>query len=62
NEKVVRIPLQNGTMLKVIGERPEEKARHLMSAKAKEQKHKEIVVVINFPKVFPDDLSGLPPT
>ncbi|GJR66336.1 putative reverse transcriptase domain-containing protein [Tanacetum coccineum] len=45
-----------------IGERPEEKVRHLMSAKAKEQKQEEIVVVRNFPKVFLDDLSGLPPT
>ncbi|GKD88818.1 putative nucleotidyltransferase, ribonuclease H [Tanacetum coccineum] len=36
--------------------------RHLMSANAKEQKQEEIVVVRNFPEVFPDDLSGLPPT
>ncbi|GKF08891.1 hypothetical protein Tco_0043115 [Tanacetum coccineum] len=33
-----------------------------MSAKAKKHKQEEIVVVRNFPKVFPDDLSGLPPT
>ncbi|GJT40568.1 hypothetical protein Tco_0940433 [Tanacetum coccineum] len=32
-----------------------------MSAKAKEKKQEEIVVVIDFPEVFPDDLSGLPP-
>ncbi|GJX81040.1 putative reverse transcriptase domain-containing protein [Tanacetum coccineum] len=31
-----------------------------MSAKAKEKGQKEIVVVRDFPKVFPDDLSGLP--
>ncbi|GKC98356.1 putative reverse transcriptase domain-containing protein [Tanacetum coccineum] len=48
-------------VLRVIGERPEEKMRHLMSAKAKEQKQEEIVVVRDFPKVFSDDLSGLPP-
>ncbi|GKD54656.1 hypothetical protein Tco_1288043, partial [Tanacetum coccineum] len=47
--------------LRVIGERPEEKVRHLRSAKAKEQKNEDIVVVKNFPEVFPDDLSGLPP-
>ncbi|GJZ70063.1 hypothetical protein Tco_0633613 [Tanacetum coccineum] len=35
--------------------------RHLMSAKAKEQKQEKIVVVRDFPGVFPNDLSGLPP-
>ncbi|GJY61828.1 putative reverse transcriptase domain-containing protein [Tanacetum coccineum] len=34
HEKVVRIPLPNDEMLRVLGERPEEKVRHLMSAKA----------------------------
>ncbi|GKA73550.1 putative reverse transcriptase domain-containing protein [Tanacetum coccineum] len=34
---------------------------HLMSAKAREQKQEEIVVVRDFSKVFRDDLSGLPP-
>ncbi|GJU71999.1 putative reverse transcriptase domain-containing protein [Tanacetum coccineum] len=62
HEKVVRIPLQKGKVLRVIGERPEEKVRHLMSVKAEEQKQEEIVVVRNFPKVFPNNLSGLPPT
>nr|GEW73275.1 reverse transcriptase domain-containing protein [Tanacetum cinerariifolium] len=62
HEKVIRIPLQNGKVLKVIGERPEEKVRHLMSAKDKEQKQEEIIVVRDFSKVFPNDLSGLPPT
>ncbi|GJV55482.1 putative reverse transcriptase domain-containing protein [Tanacetum coccineum] len=61
HEKVVRIPLQNGETLRVVGERPEEKVRHLRSAKTKEQKTEDIVVVRNFPEVFPDDLSGLPP-
>ncbi|GKC63458.1 putative reverse transcriptase domain-containing protein [Tanacetum coccineum] len=61
HEKVVRIPLQDSKLLKVIGERLEEKMRHLMSVKAKEQKQEEIVVVRDFPEVLPDDLSGLPP-
>ncbi|GKC77455.1 hypothetical protein Tco_1128229 [Tanacetum coccineum] len=61
HEKVVRIPLLDGKVLRVLGERPEEKARHLMSAKAKEQKQEEMVVVRDFLEVFPDDLSGLPP-
>ncbi|GKD94004.1 hypothetical protein Tco_1373841, partial [Tanacetum coccineum] len=34
--------------------------RQLMSAKAKEKKQEEILVVRDFLKVFPDDLSGLP--
>ncbi|GJS07261.1 putative reverse transcriptase domain-containing protein [Tanacetum coccineum] len=57
HEKIVRIPLSDGNMLRVLGERPEEKARFLMGVK----KQEEIVVVRDFPKVFPDDLSGLPP-
>nr|GEU54471.1 putative reverse transcriptase domain-containing protein [Tanacetum cinerariifolium] len=47
-EKIVRIPLPQGKMLRVIGEQPEDKVRHLMSAKAKERKLKDIVVVRNF--------------
>ncbi|GKA72169.1 putative reverse transcriptase domain-containing protein [Tanacetum coccineum] len=39
----------------------DEKARLLMSAKASDKKQEEIVVVRDFPKVFLDDLSGLPP-
>ncbi|GJR76920.1 putative reverse transcriptase domain-containing protein [Tanacetum coccineum] len=57
HEKVVRIPLSNGNVLRVLGERPEEKAIFLMGVK----KQEEIVVVRDFPKVFSDDLSGLPP-
>ncbi|GKA62636.1 putative reverse transcriptase domain-containing protein [Tanacetum coccineum] len=61
HEKVVRIPLPDGKVLRVVGERPKEKARLLMSAKASDKKQEEIVVVRDFPEVFPDDLSGLPP-
>ncbi|GKD22281.1 putative reverse transcriptase domain-containing protein, partial [Tanacetum coccineum] len=61
HEKVVRIPLTDGKLLRVIGERPEEKMRHLRSDKTKEQKQEEIIVVRDFPEVFLDDLSGLPP-
>ncbi|GKA05567.1 hypothetical protein Tco_0684687 [Tanacetum coccineum] len=59
HEKVVRIPLPHGKMLRVYGERPEEKVKHLMSAKTEEQKLKDIVVIQNFSEAFPDDLSGL---
>nr|GEU46257.1 hypothetical protein [Tanacetum cinerariifolium] len=48
HEKVVRIPLLDGKVLRVLGERPEEKARILMSAKASDKKLKEIVVVRDF--------------
>ncbi|GJV17492.1 putative reverse transcriptase domain-containing protein [Tanacetum coccineum] len=60
-EKVVRIPLLDGKVLRVLGERPKEKARLLMSVKASDKKQGEIVVVRYFPKVFLNDLSRLLP-
>nr|GEY46377.1 hypothetical protein [Tanacetum cinerariifolium] len=60
HEKVVKIPLQHGEMLRVLGERPEEKVRHLMSDKAVEQKLKDIVIVINFFEVFPTTYQDYP--
>ncbi|GKB78879.1 reverse transcriptase domain-containing protein, partial [Tanacetum coccineum] len=61
HEEVVRIPLPDGKVLRVLGESLEEKARLLMSAKASDKKQEEIVMVRDFPEVFPDDLSRLPP-
>ncbi|GKB45572.1 putative reverse transcriptase domain-containing protein [Tanacetum coccineum] len=61
HEKVVTIPLPDGKVLRVLGERLKEKARFLMGAKAGDKKQEEIVVVRDFPEVFPDDLSRLPP-
>ncbi|GJV98814.1 putative reverse transcriptase domain-containing protein, partial [Tanacetum coccineum] len=61
HKKVVRIPLPDGKVLRVLGERPVEKARFLMGTKAGDKKQEEIVVVRDFPEVFLDDLSGLPP-
>nr|GEX14670.1 reverse transcriptase domain-containing protein [Tanacetum cinerariifolium] len=61
HEKVVRIPLLDGKVLSVLGEKPKEEMRQLMSAKDNEKKQEKIVVVKDFPKVFLDDLSGLPP-
>nr|GEU92098.1 reverse transcriptase domain-containing protein [Tanacetum cinerariifolium] len=60
HEKVVRIPLLDRKVIRVLGERPKEKARYLMSEN--EQKQEEIVAVKDFPEVFLDDLSGLPPS
>ncbi|GJW66510.1 reverse transcriptase domain-containing protein [Tanacetum coccineum] len=45
HEKVVRIPLLDGKVLRVVGERSDEKARKLMSTKASDKKQEEIVVL-----------------
>nr|GEW23086.1 hypothetical protein [Tanacetum cinerariifolium] len=50
HEKVVRIPLPDGKVLRVLGERSEEKARLLMSTKASDKNQGEIFVVRYFPK------------
>ncbi|GJU92840.1 putative reverse transcriptase domain-containing protein [Tanacetum coccineum] len=59
-EKIVRIPLPNGKILEVQGERPEKDLRSLACIKADEKKLDDIHVVRDFPEVFPDDLLGLP--
>ncbi|GKE80855.1 putative reverse transcriptase domain-containing protein [Tanacetum coccineum] len=60
HEKIVRIPLPNSEVLKVHGERPEGKLKHLMNIKTGERKLKDIPILQDFPAVFPEDLSGLP--
>ncbi|GJS98379.1 putative reverse transcriptase domain-containing protein [Tanacetum coccineum] len=45
HEKIVRVTLPHGEMLRVYGKRQKEKVKHLMSAKAEEQKLKYIAVV-----------------
>nr|GEV06902.1 putative reverse transcriptase domain-containing protein [Tanacetum cinerariifolium] len=62
HEKVSRIPLPHGEILRVLGEKLEKKVRCLMSIKTEEKKLKDIVIVRNFLEVFPNDLSGLPPS
>nr|GEX63940.1 putative reverse transcriptase domain-containing protein [Tanacetum cinerariifolium] len=59
-EKFVRIPLSNGEILEVHGERPKKDHGSLACIKADEKKLDDIRVVRHFLKVFPDDLSGLP--
>ncbi|GJX96878.1 putative reverse transcriptase domain-containing protein [Tanacetum coccineum] len=61
HEKVVRILLLDGKVLRILGERSKEKARLLMSAKTRDNKQEENVMVRDFLEVFPDYLSGLPP-
>ncbi|GJR09974.1 putative reverse transcriptase domain-containing protein [Tanacetum coccineum] len=51
-EKVVRIPLLDGKVLRVLGERPEDKARLWISAKANDKEQGEIVVVRDFPSLL----------
>nr|GEV24920.1 hypothetical protein [Tanacetum cinerariifolium] len=63
HEKIVRIPLSDGKVLRVLGERPKEKARLLMSTKASDKKQGEIVVVRDFPespyRLAPSELEEL---
>ncbi|GJR51843.1 putative reverse transcriptase domain-containing protein [Tanacetum coccineum] len=44
-ENTVRIPLPDGKVLRVLGERPKEKARFFIGAKAGDKKQEEIVVI-----------------
>nr|GEW98803.1 hypothetical protein [Tanacetum cinerariifolium] len=53
-EKVVKIPLPDGKVLRVLGEKPKKKMRQIKSVKAKEKEQEEIVVV----RYFPKELSG----
>ncbi|GKA20849.1 putative reverse transcriptase domain-containing protein, partial [Tanacetum coccineum] len=45
---IVRIPLPDGKALRVVGKRPKEKAKLLMSDKASDKKQEDIVVVRDF--------------
>ncbi|GJT16176.1 putative reverse transcriptase domain-containing protein [Tanacetum coccineum] len=60
-EKIVRIPLPNGEILKIQGERLEKDPKLLSCIKADEKKPEDIRIVCNLLEVFSDDLSGLPP-
>ncbi|GJZ41120.1 putative reverse transcriptase domain-containing protein, partial [Tanacetum coccineum] len=60
-QKIVHIPLPKGEILEVQGERPKKDPGSLAYIKADEKKLDDIRVVRDFPEVFPDDLSGLPP-
>ncbi|GKE68246.1 putative reverse transcriptase domain-containing protein [Tanacetum coccineum] len=61
-EKIVQILLSNGDILEVHGERPEGNLKQLKTMKVNEPKLKDIPVVREFPGVFPEDLTGLPPS
>ncbi|GKC64073.1 hypothetical protein Tco_1096671 [Tanacetum coccineum] len=61
HEKIVRIPVEEGKVLRVQGERNVGKTKTLMSTKANEPTLSDIPIVRDFEDVFPDDLSGLLP-
>nr|GEW59600.1 reverse transcriptase domain-containing protein [Tanacetum cinerariifolium] len=52
HEKIVRIPLLDDKVLRVLGERSEEKVRNLMSVKASDKKKGEIFVIRDSPEFF----------
>ncbi|GKE33434.1 putative reverse transcriptase domain-containing protein [Tanacetum coccineum] len=60
-EKIIRIALPNGETLEVRGEQPKKDQKRLSSMKTDERILKDIIVR-DFPEVFTEDLSGLPPT
>ncbi|GKB33013.1 putative reverse transcriptase domain-containing protein, partial [Tanacetum coccineum] len=59
HEKVVRIPLPNVKVLKVHGERPEGKLKHLTNIKTGERKLKDIPIVQDFPAELSNQLQEL---
>ncbi|GJX61849.1 putative reverse transcriptase domain-containing protein [Tanacetum coccineum] len=59
-EKIVRIPLSNGEILSIQGERLEKDPKSLSCIKADEKKFKDIPIVCDFPEIFLDELSRLP--
>ncbi|GKA72714.1 hypothetical protein Tco_0778930 [Tanacetum coccineum] len=60
HEKVVRIPLEGGEILRVHGERTLGAAKALMNAKVDEPRISDIPVVRDFIDVFPKELSMTP--
>ncbi|GJY86015.1 putative reverse transcriptase domain-containing protein [Tanacetum coccineum] len=58
---IVRIPLSNGEILEIQGERPEKDPKLLSCIKTDEKKPEDIRIVSDFPEVFLNDFSGLPP-
>nr|GEV90064.1 reverse transcriptase domain-containing protein [Tanacetum cinerariifolium] len=53
HKKVVRIPLLDGKVLRVLGEKPEEKVRQLMGARTKEQKTRRDSASERFSQAMP---------
>ncbi|GJR97805.1 putative reverse transcriptase domain-containing protein [Tanacetum coccineum] len=61
HEKVVEIPIKEGGILRVHGERIWKAAKALMNAKVDVPRISDLLVVQDFTDVFSEDLSGIPP-
>nr|GEX41393.1 putative reverse transcriptase domain-containing protein [Tanacetum cinerariifolium] len=59
---VAEAPQDPNVVTEVHGERPKGNLKQLKTMKVNESKLKDIPVVRKFPDVFPEDLSGLPPS
>nr|GEV58193.1 putative reverse transcriptase domain-containing protein [Tanacetum cinerariifolium] len=59
---VAKAPQDPNVVTEVHGERPEGNLKQLKTMKVNESKLKDIPVVHEFPDVFSEDLSGLPPS
>ncbi|GKA94058.1 putative reverse transcriptase domain-containing protein, partial [Tanacetum coccineum] len=60
-DRIVEIPIKEGGILRVHGERTLRATKALVNAKINEPKIRDIPVVRDFTDVFPKDLLGLPP-
>nr|GEU62110.1 putative reverse transcriptase domain-containing protein [Tanacetum cinerariifolium] len=60
-EKIFRILLSNGEILKIQGERPKKDPKSLTCIKAAKKRLDDFRTVRDFPEVFSNDLIGLPP-
>ncbi|GJS94393.1 putative reverse transcriptase domain-containing protein [Tanacetum coccineum] len=62
-EKIVQIPLSNGDILEVHGETsPKGTLKTIKEHESERAKTEDITCVLEFPGVFPEDLTGLPPS
>ncbi|GKF04359.1 hypothetical protein Tco_0035027 [Tanacetum coccineum] len=61
-KKIVQIPLSNRDILEVHEERPEGNLKQLKTMKVNEPNLEDIPIIREFPGVFLEDLSGLPPS
>ncbi|GKA39323.1 putative reverse transcriptase domain-containing protein [Tanacetum coccineum] len=58
-EKIVRIPLPNGEILEIQGERPKRIRNHFRVSRLMRKDLMTFVLFITYPEVFPDDLTGI---
>nr|GEW14310.1 putative reverse transcriptase domain-containing protein [Tanacetum cinerariifolium] len=61
-EKIAQIPLSNGENLEVNRGRPDGNLKPLKTLKVNDPKLEDILIVREFPGVFPEDLPGSPPS